>query len=195
MKKLSAILISALLVAVSAVSAFAAGINSNEQAVLDELSKGVSMSGGVMYIPDEYVNQAESYFNTIDMTAEESEEIIAVIKQGENFLENSGASNIRDLTFEQKQVLLSYGEKAVGVLGMAMSYDFSAKVLTIYGADGYVAFSAAPSLTEDGAIVENPIKTTGASADFIGFACLGAVLVVLTAGGAAFVLRTKKERA
>lgn len=195
MKKLSAILISVVLAAASAVSAFAAGINSSEQAVLDELSKGVSMSGGVMYIPDEYINQAESYFNTIDMTEEESEEIIAVIKQGESFLESSGASNISDLTFEQKEVLLGYGEKAVAVLGMTMSYDFSAKTLTVYGADGEVAFSASPSLSKDGTVVENPIKTTGASADFMGFAVLGAALVVLTAGGAIFVLKTKKERA
>ena len=195
MKKLSAILISVVLAAASAVSAFAAGINSSEQAVLDELSKGVSMSDGVMYIPDEYINQAESYFNTIDMTEEESEEIIAVIKQGESFLESSGASNIRDLTFEQKEVLLGYGEKAVAVLGMSMSYDFSAKILTIYGADGEVAFNAAPTLTKDGTVVENPIKTTGVSADFMGFAVLGAALVVLTAGGTIFVLKTKKERA
>lgn len=194
MKKLSAILISLVLVAASAVSAFAADINSSEQAVLDALGEGVAMSGGTMYIPDEYINQAENYFNTIDMTAEQSEEIIAVIKQGEAFLEGSGASNIRDLTFEQKQVLLSYGEKAVAVLGMSMSYDFSAKILTIYGADGEVAFNAAPTLTKDGTVVENPIKTTGVSADFTGFVCLGAVLVVLTLGGAAFVLKTKKER-
>lgn len=61
------------------------------------------------------------------MTADESSQIVAILKKGESFLENSGASNIADLTFAQKQTLLSYGKEVVGVLGMTMSYDTSSK--------------------------------------------------------------------
>ena len=71
------------------------------------------MNGSEMVIPSEFVNQAENYFNTIDMTADESSQIVAVLKKGESFLENSGASNIADLTFAQKQTLLSYGKEVV----------------------------------------------------------------------------------
>ena len=49
MKKLSAIFVALLLVAVSAVSAFAAGINDNEQKVLDELKTSVKMQGTEMF--------------------------------------------------------------------------------------------------------------------------------------------------
>ena len=117
MKKLSAIFVALLLVAATAITAFAAGINSSEQAVLDELKTSVAMKGGEMVIPTEYVNQAENYFNTIEMTEAQSKDIIAVIKDGKNFLANSGASNISGLTFAQKQELLAYGQKAVAVLG------------------------------------------------------------------------------
>ena len=86
MKKLSAILVALILAATTAVTAFAAGINSNEQAVLDELKTSVTMKDGEMYIPTEYVNQAENYFNVIEMTAEEKDEILAITKDSKAFL-------------------------------------------------------------------------------------------------------------
>ena len=193
MKKLSAIFIALVLAATTAVTAFAAGINSNEQAVLDELKTSVTMKDGEMYIPTEYVNQAENYYNTIDMTAEEKDEIIAILKDGENFLEKSGASNISDLTFDQKKELLAYGEKVVAIIDMTMSYDKVTRKLTIYDPDGNVAFSAVPHLTSDGKVDENPIKTTGADSNSFGFIALGATAFLLVAGGAVYLLKSKKE--
>ena len=195
MKKLSAILVALLLVAAAAFSAFAAGINSSEQAVLDELKASVSMKDGEMVIPTEYVNQAESYFNTIEMTEAQSKDIIAVIKDGKNFLADLGVSNISGLSFAQKQELLAYGEKAVAVLDMTMSYDKTTKKLTILDPNGEVAFSATPSLTKTGAVTENPIKTTGADVNYFGFIALGVAVAVIVAGGTMFVVKTKKERA
>ena len=205
MKKLSAILVALVLVAATAVTAFAAGINSSEQAVLDELKTSVAMKGGEMVIPTEYVNQAENYFNTIEMTEAQSKDIIAVIQEGKNFLKNSGAANISDLTFAQKQELLAYGEKAVAVLDMTMSYDKTTKKITILDPNGEVAFSASPALSKGGSasgsgngtgnVVENPIKTTGSDVNYFGFIVLGAAAVVLVAGGTMFVVKTKKERA
>ena len=193
MKKLSAMLVAFILVAATAFTAFAAGINDSEQAVLNELKTSVKMNGSEMVIPSEFVNQAENYFNTIDMTADESSQIVAVLKKGESFLENSGASNIADLTFAQKQTLLSYGKEVVGVLDMTMS---SSKKLTIYGKDGKVAFSAVPTLTKAGSVQDNSvIKTTGAEADFSGIIAVSAVAFVMVAGGAFYLAKSKKERA
>ena len=87
MKKLSAMLVAFILVAATAFTAFAAGINDSEQAVLNELKTSVKMNGSEMVIPSEFVNQAENYFNTIDMTADESSQIVAILKKGESFLE------------------------------------------------------------------------------------------------------------
>lgn len=197
MKKLSAMLVAFILVAATAFTAFAAGINDSEQAVLNELKTSVKMNGSEMVIPSEFVNQAENYFNTIDMTADESSQIVAILKKGESFLENSGASNIADLTFAQKQTLLSYGKEVVGVLDMTMSYDTSSKKLTIYGKeDGKVAFSAVPTLTKAGSVQDNSvIKTTGAEADFSGIIAVSAVAFVMVAGGAFYLAKSKKERA
>lgn len=196
MKKLSAILIALVLVAATAITAFAAGINSSEQAVLDELRTSVNMNGSKMVIPTEYVNQAENYFNTIDMTADESSQIIAIIKEGKSFLENSGANNIADLTLDQKKELLAYGQRVVGVIDMTMSYDKTTKMLTIYAPNGEVAFTAVPTLTKNGAIVnDDTIKTTGGSVDFNGIIAVSSVAVLLVAGGTLYLVKSKKERA
>ncbi len=209
MKKLTAILVALMLVAMTAVTAFAAGINTAEKAVLDELNTSVTMQGTEMSIPAEYVNQAENYFNTIEMTAEQSSQIIAIIKSGKSFLANSGASNIAGLTYAQKEQLLGYGQQAVGVLGMTMSFDKASKTLTIYAPDGSVAFTAVPTLVSGsgsgsgtpasgkpaGTVVNgDTIKTTGAGFDFGGVAVVGAVAVLLMAGGALYLAKSKKER-
>ena len=86
MKKLSAMLVAFILVAATAFTAFAAGINDSEQAVLNELKTSVKMNGSEMVIPSEFVNQAENYFNTIDMTADESLQISHLLRSRHFFL-------------------------------------------------------------------------------------------------------------
>lgn len=206
MKKMTAILVALMLAAMTAVTAFAAGINAAEQAVLDELSTSVTMQGKEMSISADYINQAENYFNTIEMTDDESAQIIAIIKEGENFLANSGASNIDDLTYAQKEQLLGYGQSAVGVLGMTMSFDKTSKILTIYAPDGSVAFSAVPTLVSGsgsgsssnngstGVVDGNTIKTTGADVNFSGIIVVSAAAVLLMAGGALYLVKSKRER-
>lgn len=195
MKKLFAILIALILVAVAALPVFAAGINSYEQDVLDELRTSVTMTGGEMYIPTEYVNQAENYFNTIDMTEQEAKDILQWIKDGKAFLEGSGASNIPTLSYDQKSKLLNYyGRGIVGVIDMTMTYNKVDGHLTIYDPDGNVAFSAVPILTPTGEISDGDIiKTTGADANYFGFAVAGIALTLVIAGGALYLVKTKKE--
>ena len=108
MKKLSAILASATVIAMASVPAFAAGINSAEQAVLDKLSEvNTSYNGGFITNADEMLNQAENYFNTIDMTDAESKEIIADINDAVDYLKSQGASTVKDLNKAQKQELFT----------------------------------------------------------------------------------------
>ena len=94
MKKVVSIFAALLLVAISVVSAFAADVNANEKKVLDELKTSVKMQGTDMYWPDAFVNQAENYFNTIDMTAEQADKILEVIKFGKSQLEATGADTL-----------------------------------------------------------------------------------------------------
>lgn len=204
MKKLTLVLASVLLVVMSAMTVFAAGINDSEQAVLDELRTSVTMNGTKLVFPADYVNQAETYYNTIDMTADESAEIVKIIKEGEKFLENSGANNIADLTVAQKKELFAFGEKVTAVIDCTVSYDKATNIFKVYDPDGKVIFSGEPKLVTvdtdaDGnktvAVADNSvIKTTGGF-DYTGFAVAGAVFAVLVAGGVLFLVKTRKDRA
>lgn len=218
MKKISALLIALVLSAVATVSTSAAGINDAEQAVIDELKTSVTMKGNTMVISDDYVNQAKNYFNTIEMTDDESKEIVSIIKEGKTFLEGSGASNIADLSYSQKKDLLAYGQEVVGVIDMTMSYDKTNKTLTIKDPNGNVAFNAVPRLvkkdggssnttgntttgnttnTGKGSAVSdgNVIKTTGTNVNTAAVAGVAGTAVAVAALGATYALKKRKERA
>ncbi len=210
MKKLSVILTSVLLVAMSVVTVFAAGINDSEQAVLDELKKSVNMGGTTLVFPADYVNQAESYYNTIDMTAEESEEIVGIIKEGKAYLEKSGASSIAELSASQKQELMSFAERVAAVIDCTVSYDKATKTFKVFDPDGNAVFTGEPQLVavsaeESGnagnssgnntvAVVDgNAVKTTGGF-DLTGVAVAGTVFAVLVAGAVVFLIKSNRER-
>ena len=201
MKKLSAIIVALLLVAASAVSAFAAGINDNEQKVLDELKTSVKMQGKDMYWPDAFVNQAENFFNTIDMTADQADQILAVIKTGKTQLEATGAKNIGDCTTAQKKELMTTVRNVMAPVNGTASYDKTTGEITLKSESGEVIFKAVPTLVEkggnsgkdvngkttDGGVV----KTTGASANVMTFVIIGAAAVLVIAGGAFFVIKKR----
>lgn len=198
MKKLSAFLLALVIVAATAITAFAAGINANEKSVLDTLGKSINMNGNPMYIPADFVNQAENYFNTIDMTEQEAKDINAKLLEMGKFLESTGANNIADMKYEEKQQLLDYGKEVVGVIGMTMEYDKATRNLIIYAPDGRIAFKAVPTLVakSDGntEIVDgNVIKTTGANVNYTAIIAISAAVVLLIAGGAVYLVKTKKE--
>ena len=201
MKKLSAIIVALLLVAVSAVSAFAAGINDNEQKVLDELKTSVKMQGTEMYLPEAYVNQAENFFNTIDMTEDQADKVLSVIKSGKTQLEATGAKNIADCTTAQKKELMTTLKNVMAPLNGTASYDKTTGEITLKSESGEVIFKAVPTLVEKGSSKGEDVngkttdggvvKTTGASANTMTFVIIGVAAVLVIAGGAFFVIKKR----
>ncbi|MEE1263539.1 LPXTG cell wall anchor domain-containing protein [Ruminococcus sp.] len=201
MKKLSAIFVALLLVAVSAVSAFAAGINDNEQKVLDELKTSVKMQGTEMYWPEAYVNQAENFFNTIDMTEDQADKVLSVIKSGKTQLEATGAKNIADCTTAQKKELMTTLKNVMAPVNGTASYDKTTGEITLKSESGEVIFKAVPTLVEKGSSKGEDvngkttdggvIKTTGASANMMTFVIIGAAAVLVIAGGVFFVVKKR----
>lgn len=213
MKKISALVIAMVISAMATVSASAAGINDAEQAVIDELKTSVTMQGTEMVYSDDYVNQVKNYFNTIEVTDSESKDMISAIQEGKNYMENSGAKNVMDMTYAQKEAVLGYGKKAVGVIGMTMSFDKTTKELTIKAPNGDVVFCGSPNLVAKGGSSStdnnnssnsnsnsnttvgdnNVIKTTGANVNTAAMAGVAGVSVAVAAMGATYSLKNKKE--
>ena len=201
MKKISAVIAALLIVAISAVTAFAAGINDSEQKVLDELKTSVEMQGTEMYWPRTYVNQAENYFNTIDMTADQAEQIIAVIRSGKNQLESTGAKNIAECTAEQKKELMSTLTKVMEPVNGTASFDNISGEVTLKAENGEVIFKAVPTLVAkdggksvdiNGKITDGGvIKITGGSADMLAIVLISAAAVSVIACGVLFAVRKR----
>ena len=201
MKKISAIIAALLVTAVSAVTVFAAGVNDNERKVLDELKTSVEMQGKDMYWPEAFVNQAENYFNTIDMDADQAEKIIAVIKNGKEQLESTGAENIAECTAEQKKELMTTLADVVAPINGTASYDKTSGEVTLKSGNGEVIFKAVPTLVEKGSNMGEGIngkttdggviKITGASADMSTIVLIGAAAGSVIAGGFVFAVRKR----
>ena len=215
MKKFAAVLLAMVLVVALAVTVSAAGINESEQKVLDELSSKVEIGNGYFMLPTEYVNQAENYFNTIDMTPQQADEILEYIQQGEKILVDNAATSLDMLTYEQKIEIMELGQKAVGVLGMTLTVQPKTNIVTILDPNGNVAFLAEaliipytteePTSPSDGSTPPSgnaggtttdgdAIKTTGMSSDATAALAVSAVIILFVAVAGVYLVETKKAR-
>lgn len=183
MKKVCSILLAlVLLIVPMAISVSAAGdLNANEQKIIAELSKEVTITGRTVSVPSEYVTQAKNYFKTIDVTDAQAEEILGYIAEGEKLVKSQKVVNSTTHfnTFEPavNSKILDLGKKAVAVTGGVLVYD--GKNVTITNAEGKVVFDAAPI-----------VKQTGAEVDFT--AIVLATIAVVAILGAAIVVAKKK---
>lgn len=201
MKKVSAVLFALLVAAAAVVTVFAAGVNENEQAVLDTLKESVTMDGKEMVFPDAYINQAENYFNTTELTADQASQITSIIDEGKAILASSGAANIQDLSKSDKSSLFGLLNNAMAVDSGSASYDNTTREVTLYDKDGTVLLKVVPTLVEKGTgeavnsegkvIDSGVIKTTGPSADYTPLIIGGAVLVLVVAIGLIFLINKR----
>ena len=141
-KIISVGLLSAAIAATASMSAFAAGINSAEQKILDELRTSVDMEGNDKYLPVSYINQAENYFNTIEISDADADTIISKIESTKTFLTGTGAVNYDALTDAQIDEFIVKCNDIVGVINLKLFYDKATRTVTIVDADGKTVFSA-----------------------------------------------------
>lgn len=168
MKKFLSLITVLALVAVTAVSASAAGINAEEKKVLDTIKAGVTVNGKTVNVPDNYLVQAENYLNTIDMTAEQANQVIAAVDEAKEFIKTNNITDLNALTGAQKQSILSMAQKAADVVGLKITItDSTGKTVATFDA---------------------AIKVTGGQADFTNAAVI-AIAVLGVLGMAAFAAR------
>lgn len=187
MKKLIAVFFVVAIALTCVLSVAAAGsINSNEQAVLNELGKSVTVNGGTYKISSNYINAAKNYFLTIDMTKSESEAVISYIKEAFDVIKNSGYKatetelNLVDLELDDKQALLAAGIEAAEAIGLTLEYDATSEKVVITDEDDQVIFEDDPVIKKTGADVSVPV--------------VAVIVVVLTVVAAGAVVVTKKVR-
>ncbi len=193
MKKFAKVIAAALLaatVAVStAVSALAAGINADEQRILNVLDTTANLNGNPTKIPVEYYNQAESYFlqSDVDISKTEADEIIKKINDVKAYIESIGVSKWSELSDSQIQKIVGMSNDVVGVIDLELSYYKNA------APGSKVRVTKKGGSTNVGGD-DKPVKDTGfeTGAAAVTVAGLGALLI--TAAGVYLVNAPKKEK-
>lgn len=181
MKKLTVILLAiTLLLIPMSVSVSAAGeLNSFEQSIIDSLKAEIKNGDKIIKVPVEYINQAENFLKTIDVTESQSETIINYINLTKKHIEEAEltkTTDLKTLPVEIKRDILNNGKKAAEAVGAVLTYD--GENLTVVH-NGTPVFDDAPI-----------IKVTGSNANFTSSLLL--ILGSVAALVAAFVVALKK---
>lgn len=188
MKKLLSAVLVIMLLAMSVIGVSAAGdLNAYEQQILDLLATKIEVGESHAEIPAEYIAQAKNYFMTLDVTEQQSKEIIAILEEGietgKKALEDAEHHgkhivNIKDFDQADKEHILECGEEACEVIDLTLTY---------VPADNHVVIvdDANKPVFKDEPIV----KTTG-SESVLPLAIAAGAIVVLMAS--AFVIKKRE---
>ena len=143
MKLISIALLSAAVAVSASLSVSAAGINSAEQKILNELRTTVTMEGNLKTLPESYINQAENYFNTVEITDAQANEIISKIESTKTFLTETCAVNYISLTDAQEEEFISRCKEIAAVVDLKIAYEKSTQTVTIIDSENKTVFVAA----------------------------------------------------
>ncbi len=180
MKKLISSLCVLAILVFSTFSCFAAQDSLKSQ-ILSELKSGGHTGTTTLYLPDKYINQAENYLNTHEITQEQADKILAKISDAKKLIATTNANSLKELK-ENKAVsdeLLTIAQDTAAVVGLKLSYDG--------GGNFSITDETGTSVITNDAV----IKTTGLNIDMTNAAVISvfAGIILISSG---IVLYRKK---
>lgn len=163
-------------VSMFSVTAFAAGINENEQAILDKLSQTITVDGKKLTIPASYINSAKNWMASsadIDKTTADEiisyiDDAIALAKKADDVIVVDKKANEWHFDAETNGKILEYAKKCTDAVGLTI--QVSGNTVTIL--DGTkVAFEG-----------DGVVKATGNAADYtVVYVVAGAAMMLVLA--------------
>lgn len=106
-------------------AADATAITANEQAILDELKTGVTVSGDTFHVTTTDMTKAENHLKTVDLPASNCNQAISDIKEARQIIESTGikatsgsdlqAQMIKDHNADYKKVESLYNDALIAV--------------------------------------------------------------------------------
>lgn len=146
-----------------AVSVSAAGINTYEQEVQDNLSQSIVVDGKTVKLPAEYYNQAKNYLmSSVDLKKDQADEVNGYVNEAIQLVKEDGTVTADGFSAEVNNAILSLAEKSASVVDLNLTYD--GKTVKLVDSSNKVVFSNSAA-----------IKVTGVSADVM------AISVILVA--------------
>ncbi|MDF2686084.1 MAG: hypothetical protein K0S55_1265 [Clostridia bacterium] len=156
----------------------ASELDENENALIEKLKAELNLNGASATIPEEYINMAENYFLSNDVSVSETEltEIINNMDETIALIKESNVSDVKDLPASVKNTIIEEATKSAEVLDLTLNYDYSTEAVSIVNGEGTVVAEA-----------DNIIKKTGFDVSPVLFLGLAAVLMIF----ACFVISKK----
>jgi len=161
-KKFVVIILLSLISLFSPITAFAAGLSSGEEALLEKLKAGVELNGIVRRLPIEFLNQVENELmkNDTDITLEKAQylsdrmdEVIA-IAQSKNF------TTVNDLKESINEIFPIIVEAADSV-GYFVEFDAIEREVSVTDLDGNTVFTSKGIINQTGIDLTGLVITGG----------------------------------
>lgn len=181
------VIVATLGLATIAQAADATAITTNEQAILDELKTGVTVSGDTFHVSTADMTKAENHLKTVDLPASNCNQAITDIKEARQIIEATGikassSSNLHSQMIEKKneeykQVQALYNDALIAVQANVSTDGTNVTIVDNNG--NAIAGSGSTS---------GAVKKTGAS-----YVASIATLVVLVAGAISAAIWKKKQ--
>lgn len=183
MKRIMTIAFAVIIACFSSIAVFAAGINSSEASVLSNMRTPANMKGNSVYVPASYINQAESYFNTIDMTSDQASRINSIIGQARGFLASTGKASVKELSASERKTLMNYANAAANVLRLSAAAGSDGQNIKIITKSG-------KPVVDDSTKV---IKPTGVESSFAIYVSTLIIVTLFFGASAGIILSRKKN--
>lgn len=186
MKKLACLMVVAVLLVASVIPAFAAGINTYEQKIIEYVKTAYVVDGEAITVPQEYFTALENIFAETDVTEAQYNEIKGIMDEALEVCKANKLTKVEDIKATgNTEVLLGYARKALAVLGYNLSTkgtlsDADHGLLVITDAEGNVVAELHP----------NVVTKTGA--DLTSVAVCGAVATLVLVASGVSVKRFRK---
>jgi hypothetical protein len=160
MKKLISLISCALMILSLSLVASAAGVSTYGQDILNLLKAPIYVDsvGQKLMVPTAYVNQAENYLLTHDITKEQHDQIITeinkeyalVLSKKDEIILSGGSFNLKNLDTATKNEILQIGKDAANVVNLNLVYDGVNIVITEKADSTKVVFSNSPIIKNTG---------------------------------------------
>jgi len=197
MKKLFTTVMVLCIVMLSVFSVGAAGISAQEQKVYDGIAADIATAGGNIKLDQKYLNQAENYLLSHELTEAQCNEIVGYTEAVREILKPLNINKLSDIPSASKVALIAEVQKAASVVDAILNVSASNVVTLTDKTTGEVIYQEQISSStkviyangNGGGITggTTPIKQTDADMTATVF-----VALILTAVGAFTVIASRK---
>lgn len=150
----------------------AEGITADEEKILEALKAGVEVEGTKVSVPTEYINQAETFLKTNDVTAEQATAIIAEVDAVKGIVKDYKITDVKKIEGAAASQIFARAKAAAATVGVTLEVGAD-KAITVKDKSGNAIFT----VSADGAI-----KDTGDNYSMM-FGMTGAIALILVGAG------------